>query len=106
MAQTTFSFEYILSLIIAIFAYYLVNKSTNNIPLWVALLVGLFAGYISLLIFNITLPKLNFYGKEIGNYVVSKSYSGLDSMNYFLVFPPLFAILIVFLILLYNGSLG
>jgi len=106
MAQTTFSLEYILSLVIAILAYYLVNKSSNIVPLWVALLVGLFAGYVSLLIFNVTLPRLNYYGKEVSNYVVSKTYSGLDSMNYFMVFPPLFAILIVFLVLLYNGSLG
>ena len=106
MAQTTFSLEYILSLVIAIIAYYLANKASSATPLWVALLIGLFAGYVSLLVFNTTLPKLNFYGKEIGHYVVGKTYSGLNNMNYFLIFPPLFAILIVFLILLYNGSLG
>lgn len=106
MAQTTFSLEYILSLVVAIGAYYLVGKSSQNLPLWVALLVGLFAGYISLLIFNTLIPSLNSYGTKVGNYVVSKSYSGMDNMNYFMVFPPLLAILIVFLVLLYNGSLG
>ena len=82
------------------------GKSSQNLPLWVALLVGLFAGYISLLIFNTLIPSLNSYGAKVGNYVVSKSYSGMDNMNYFMVFPPLLAILIVFLVLLYNGSLG
>ena len=106
MAQTTFSLEYILSLFIAILAYYLVNKSSSNVPLWVALLVGLFAGYISLLLFNIALPKLNYYGQEVGSYVISKTYNEMDNMNYFMIFPPLFAILVVFLILLYTGSLG
>lgn len=106
MAQTTFSLEYILSLVVAIGAYYLVSKASQNLPLWVALLVGLFAGYISLLIFNTLIPSLNSYGQQVGNYVVSKSYSGMDNMNYFMIFPPLLAILIVFLVLLYNGSLG
>jgi len=106
MAQTTFSLEYILSLVVAIGAYYLVGKASQNLPLWVALLVGLFAGYISLLIFNTLIPSLNSYGQQVGNYVVSKSYSGMDNMNYFMIFPPLLAILIVFLVLLYNGSLG
>lgn len=106
MAQTTFSLEYILSLIVAIGAYYFVGKTSQNLPLWVALLVGLFAGYISLLIFNTLIPSLSSYGTQVGNYVVSKSYSRMDNMNYFMVFPPLMAILIVFLVLLYNGSLG
>jgi uncharacterized membrane protein YagU involved in acid resistance len=106
MAQTTFSLEYILSLIVAIGAYYLVSKTSNNVPLWTALLVGLFAGYISLLLFNTLIPSLNTFGKNVGTYVVNKTYSGVDNMNYFMLFPPLLAILIVFVVLLYNGALG
>ncbi len=106
MAQTTFSLEYVLSLVVAIGSYYLVSKTSNNIPLWIALLVGLFAGYISLLLFNTLIPSLNTFGSNGGTYVVNKTYSGVDNMNYFMLFPPLLAILIVFVILLYNGALG
>lgn len=106
MAQTTFSLEYVLSLVVAIGSYYLVSKTSKNIPLWTALLVGLFSGYISLLLFNTLIPSLNTFGTNVGTYVVNKTYSGVDNMNYFMLFPPLLAILIVFVILLYNGSLG
>ena len=45
--------------------------------------------------------------QEVGNYVVSKSYSGMDSMNYFHSFPTIICNLnCISLILLYNGSLG
>lgn len=106
MAQTTFSLEYILSLLIALLAYYWANSLAQNSMLWVKLLVGLFAGYISLLVFNNIIPNMNKLGSDINEYVITKTYRGIDYMNYIYIFPPLFAILIIFLVLLYNGNLG
>ena len=82
------------------------NKSAPNSALWVKLLVGLFAGYLSLLIFNNVIPGINTFGTNAKNYVVSKTYGGINSMQYIYIFPPLFVVLVLFLALLYNGSLG
>ena len=106
MATTTFSLEYILSLIIAMVAFYFTGKARKNINVWIKILVGLFAGYISLLILNKILPLLNIYGLEAGHYIVSRVDGGINHMNYIFMFPPLFAILIIFIILLYTGRLG
>ena len=106
MAQTKFSAEYILSLLIALLAYYWSNSLAPNSPVWIKILVGLFGGYISLLILNNVVPNLNRQGQRVSNYVVGKAYGGLDNMSYIYIFPPLFAVLIIFLILLYTGQLG
>ena len=106
MAQTTFSSEYMISLIIALLAYYWANSLAQNSALWLKLLVGLFAGYISLLILNNLMPNLNKLGNEVNEYVLTRTYSGINNMSYIYIFPPLFAILIIFLVLLYNGNLG
>ena len=106
MSQTTFSLEYVLSLIIALLAYFFVNKTAPQSALWIKLLVGLFAGYLSLLIFNAVVPGINSFGTGAKNYIVSKAYGGVNSMQYIYIFPPLFVVLVIFLALLYNGSLG
>ena len=49
---------------------------------------------------------MNKLGSDINEYVITKTYRGIDYMNYIYIFPPLFAILIIFLVLLYNGNLG
>lgn len=106
MSQTSFSLEYVLSLIIALLAYFFVNRTAPQSALWIKLLVGLFAGYLSLLIFNAVIPGINTFGKDAKNYIVSKTYSGINGMQYIYIFPPLFVVLVIFLALLYNGSLG
>lgn len=106
MSQTTFSLEYVLSLVIALLGYFFVNRTAPQSALWVKLLVGLFAGYLSLLILNAVLPGINSFGSATKNYIVSKTYSGINGMQYIYIFPPLFVVLVIFLALLYNGSLG
>ena len=105
-SQTTFSLEYILSLIVALLGYFMVNKSAPQSALWLKLLVGLFAGYLSLLIFNSVIPGINSFGTAAKNYVVKKTTGGINGMDYIYIFPPLFIVLVIFLALLYNGSLG
>lgn len=106
MATTTFSLSYVLSLLVALLAYFFIAKATPQSKLFLRLLVGIFAGYLALLIFNAILPSLNTFGSDAANYIVNKSFSGLNSMQYMYIFPPLFIILVLFLALLYSGNLG
>lgn len=104
--QTTFSLEYILSLIIALTGYYLLNKAIPDKLVWVKILGGLFFGYISLLIFNSIFPGINAFGSKVGDYVVDKTRSSINYLEYLYIFPPLLVVLIIFFILLYSGGLG
>ena len=103
---TTLKPQDILSLLIALLAYYWSNSLAPNSPVWLKIIVGLFGGYVSLLILNNVVPNLNRQGHRVSNYVVGKAFGTVDGMSYIYIFPPLFAVLIIFLILLYTGQLG
>ena len=87
MAQTKFSAEYILSLVVALLSYYWSNTLSPNSPTWLKILIGLFGGYISLVILNNVIPNLNRQGQRVSAYVMTKAYGGLDGMNYIYIFP-------------------
>jgi hypothetical protein len=106
MAETTFSLEYILSLIIALSAYYFINSVAPDSMVWLKIFGGLFFGYLSLLIFNAIFPSMNKFGYTVYNYLYGKMRSGINYLDYLYIFPPLFVVLIVFIILLYGKQLG
>ena len=103
--QTTFSLEYVLSLIVALTGYYLLNSIIPDKLVWVKILGGIFFGYLSLLIFNFVLPGINIFGQKVGNYVIDKTRSTINYLDYLYIFPPLLVVLIIFFVLLYSGGL-
>lgn len=106
MGKTTFSLEYILSLLIALSSYYYINTLAPNSLVWLKIFAGLFFGYISLLIFNSVFPSMNKFGYVVSNYISDKTREGINYLDYLYVFPPLLVVLIIFIILLYGGYLG
>jgi hypothetical protein len=106
MAETTFSLEYILSLLIALTSYYFINLLAPNSLVWLKIFAGLFFGYLSLLIFNSVLPSMNKFGYTIYTYMYGKVRTGINYLDYLYIFPPLFVVLIIFIVLLYSRQLG
>ena len=107
MVETTFNIEYIITVVLALLSAYLVQKgSPNASPFIVYFLVPLLVAYISLQIINAVFPALNVFGQEVKFYVSQKTLGQLNSMGYMQIFPPLFAVLILFFVLLYNRNLG
>ena len=103
--QTTFSLEYILSLLVALIGYYLLNSIIPDKLVWVKILGGIFFGYLSLLIFNAVLPGMNVFGQKMSDYVIDKTRSTINYLDYLYIFPPLLVVLIIFFVLLYSGGL-
>lgn len=107
MAETSFSFEYVLSVSLALGATYLVNKNaphTNAILQFV--LIPLIVAYVSLFVFNSFFPKLNALGQQYGGYFEDKALTTLDGTNYVQLFPPFLFVMILFFVLLSRGDLG
>lgn len=105
--ETTFSLEYILSVCVGLGAAYMINANQPTFsPVLSFFVVPLLCCYIALRIFNYIFPKMNTVGSNTSSYVSHSLYSGLANMGYMEIFPPLFAVLILVVILLYNRNLG
>ena len=103
--QTTFSAEYVFSLICGLISVYLVERNAPTThPLIKYFIIPIFITFLILLFLNTVAPQLNESSKKFNNYVTDKSTNSINSIGYIQIFPPLFAILIIFIILLYNHN--
>jgi hypothetical protein len=103
--QTTFSGEYIFSIICGLTSVYLVEKNASGThPLIKYFIIPIFITYLILLFLNTVAPQFNESTQKFNNYVKDKSNNSINSIGYIKIFPPLFAILIIFIILLYNHN--
>ena len=103
---TNFSLEYAVSIIIILVVCNLLMKSNPEMNTMIVLLVGLVIGFISLLIMNKVFPNINKFGANIYQYYTYQIMNNFSDMGYIHVWPPILAILIIFIILLYNRQLG
>tara|TARA_B110000858_G_C17752129_1_gene450201 strand:- start:783 stop:1103 length:321 start_codon:yes stop_codon:yes gene_type:complete len=106
MAETTFNLEYFLSISLALAAGYSIHRmapAANSILKF--FVVPLIVAYASLTLFNMILPKLNKYGDLVGNYIEINALGSINSMNYLQVFPPILAVFLIFMVLIYNKNL-
>ena len=107
MAVTSFSLEYFISVALALLSAFSVNKSASNVnPAISFFVVPLLVAYIVVSVVNAVFPFLNTWGVNLSNYVEDKTLSSVNTMGYFQIFPPILAIFIIFLVLLYNKNLG
>jgi hypothetical protein len=104
--KTTFSPEYILSLLIALSSYYYINIYAPDSFVWLKIFAGLFFGYLSLLIFNSLFPSMNTIGFTIYRQLNNNIRTTINYLGYLYIFPPLLVVLIIFMVLLYSGQLG
>ena len=101
-----FSFEYAVSIIIILVVCNLLIKTNPQMNTVVVIIAGLLVGYLSLLIMNKVFPSVNKFASNVYQYYSFQIMNNFTSMGYMHVWPPILAILIIFIVLLYNRNLG
>jgi hypothetical protein len=104
--NTNFSFEYIVSLIVVLVVCDLIIKAQPQLHLLIVLLCGLVTGYITLFFLNHFFPYFTTFFNQVGRYFEYSILNNYTNMGYAHVWPPIMAILLIFIILLYGRYLG
>jgi xanthine/uracil permease len=105
-SNTSFTFEYTISIIVVLVVTNLLVKSNPQMNTVVVIIAGLLIGYITMYVMNNFFPYLNKLADNLLGYVKYEVMNNFSSMGYMHVWPPILAILVIFIILLYNKNLG
>ncbi len=106
-SETSFSLEYIISVGVALGAAFMINRNSPSFsPVITFFVVPLLVAYVTLQILNFVFPSINTMGNNASSYIQYGTMDTLSNMGYMQVFPPLFAVLVVTIILLYSRRLG
>lgn len=111
MSQTLGSNEglqvvYTLSLIIVIIVCNLLIKGNPHMNTIIVVIIGLVVGYISMKVISLFLPVINRIATNLYLYFTFEVMNKFNSTGYYHVWPPILAVLVIFIVLLYNGQLG
>lgn len=106
MSSTTFNLEYLISIGLALGgAFAADNQLPAMNPIIKFFVIPLFIAYITLMFINTFMPKFTKWANDVGAYVEDKTYGEINSLGYMQIFPPIFAVFLVFIILIYNRSI-
>jgi hypothetical protein len=84
-------------------AYALHTQAPNMNGMLKFFVIPLAVGYAVLLILNNVVPQVNSAGQSGYNFVEDALVGSIASMDYFQIFPPLFAVLLIFMLLAYGA---
>ena len=77
--------------------------NTNAPPVLVFFIIPLLVIYILFQILTVILPNLESTGRRVGDYVSSTTMGGVDDTGYLQIFPTLFGVFLLFIVLLAAG---
>ena len=104
MVDPGMTLSYILAIIFGLLSAYLMNSIAPNMsPFIKFFIVPFLVIYILLLLFRLLFPGLNKFGRNFKNYVSENVASDIHAMSYVDIFPPIFAVFIIIIVLLYTG---
>jgi hypothetical protein len=104
--STVFNLEYVLSIGLALGSAFGINHyNVNTNPIIKFFIVPLLVAYTTLLLVNKLLPKMNEFGDKVGAYVETKTLGEINSLGYMQIFPPVFAVFLIFIILIFNQNI-
>ena len=101
-----YGFEYFISLIIVIVVCNSLVKSSPQMNTFIVVLVGLVIGFISMKLLQFLLPNISSTLTNIYLYYTYQIMNNFNSTGYVHVWPTILAVLVLFVILLYNRQLG
>ncbi len=105
MVDFGISFAYLVATIGGLAAAYMMNKASPEMNPFVKFFVlPILVIYIVLKILQLIFPSINQFGASSMKYLHNKTLGEINGMGYIQIFPMFFAVLIVFIILLYSGS--
>jgi hypothetical protein len=101
-----FSFEYAVSIVVVLLVCNALVKSNPAMNTMVVIIAGLVAGGGSLFVMNNFFPHINAIAFSLYQYFSYQTMNNYNSMGYTQIWPPILAVLLIFVILLYNRNLG
>ncbi len=104
--NTNFTFEYAVSVVVVLVSCNYLLKNIPQMNSALVVIIGLLVGFASLMIMNTLFPKINTFGSNVYQYYSYQYLNNFNSMGYVHVWPPILAVLIIFIVLLYNRQLG
>lgn len=104
MVDAGMTASYVIAIILGLLAAYFTDRMVPNLnPFVKFLIIPFLVIYVLLLLFRILFPGLNTFGRHFKNYVDDNASSDIHAMSYVEIFPPIFVIFILIVILLYTG---
>ena len=96
--------SYTISIILGLLAAYAVNYIIPTLnPFIKFFIIPLLVIYVFIMLFRLVFPGINRWGRKIVEYTNNNSASNIYAMSYVEIFPPIFIVFILIIILLYSG---
>ena len=111
MSQTLYSntgleIEYSITLIIVILVCYQLTKGNSQMNPVVVIIIGLIVAYVCMKLLKVVTPGINNLSTNLYLYTTYQIMNNFSNTGYYHVWPPILAVLVIFLVLLYNRQLG
>lgn len=104
MIDPGMTLSYVLAILFGLMAAYLMNNIAPNMnPFIKFFIVPFLVIYVLLLLFRLIFPGINKFGQNLHNYISENASSDIHAMSYVEIFPPIFAVFIIIIVLLYTG---
>jgi hypothetical protein len=100
-----FTLNYAISLIIVLTMCVYLMKSVPTLHPVLVIVIGLVVAYLFVTLINYTMPSFSSTTSNVSQYVEYSLYSNLNDLGYFNIWPPVLVVLLLFIILLYNGQI-
>ena len=101
-----FSFEFAVSIIVTLVIMTIMVKKNPDMSSIIIVVSGLAIAYITLQLVNFLFPEINKIANNAYQYIIYTLMSNFNNLGYLHVWPPIMAVLIIFVVLLYNRNLG
>ena len=101
-----FSFEFAASMIVTLVVMTMMLKKNPDMSTIVVVIAGLAVSYVSLQIINFLFPMINKTASNVWSYFLYTMMTNFNNLGYLHIWPPIFAVLLIFVVLLYNRNLG
>ena len=96
--------SYIFAIIFGLLSAYLLNNAAPNLnPFIKFFIVPFLIIYLSLLLFRLIFPGINKMGKFFNGFISENTANDIHAMSYVEIFPPIFVVFIIIIVLLYTG---
>ena len=97
-----FTLNYVISLIVVLTVCIYLMKSVPTLNPVLVIVIGVLVAYLVVTGVNFVFPTFTTTSDNVSQYVEYSIYSNFNDLGYLNVWPPLFAVLIIFIILLYT----
>lgn len=102
-----FSLTYIVATLTGLLSAYLMHRASPDLnPIIKFFVLPFLVIYVMFMILKFIFPNLGRFGRELKGYVEYKTAQDINDSGYVEIFPPLFAVFLVIVIVLYSGMFG